>query len=88
MGSGRVEACRDSKRSDGGRRKVGVKSWGEEGFPCWSRPERDMGRWLDLECGSVVRLRYDPYRTTEWDVSPCTLSRRIVRIRSLPLESD
>ena len=65
MGSERVEACQDSKGNDGGRRKVDVKSSGEEGSLYWSRPERDMGRWLDLECGSVVRRRYDPYRTTE-----------------------
>lgn len=65
MGSGRVEACQDSKGNDDGRCKVDVTSSGEEGSPCWSRPERDMGRWLDLGCDLVVRLRCDPYRMTE-----------------------
>ena len=60
--------------NDDGRHRVGLRNSGEEDSPCWSLPEMDMGSCLGLVCGSVVPLRYGPYRkTSEFDARPCNL---------------
>ena len=62
MTPGTGAACQDWREKYDGRRRAGMKDLGEEGFPCWSQPERDTGQELDLEYGSVVRLKYGPCR--------------------------
>ena len=87
MTPGRGAACQDWREKYDGRRRAGMTDLGAEGFPCWSQPERDMGPSLDLESGSVVRLKYGPYRKMrERDAS--TLNRHIAWAGRLWLDWD
>ena len=79
MDFGKVEASQDLNKNDDGRRKVGSKDSGEEGSPCWSRPEMDMGRRLDPVCGSTVRSRCGLcMKMAELDASWCSLHWDVV----------
>ena len=87
-GFGTGEASRYWTKQEDGWRKAGLKSSGEEGSPCSSPPEMDMGRCLDLESDSAGRLKYGPCKKKALrDARPCGLDWRTAQARSLWLGS-